>query len=48
MRQSLLLELGGTVTITHPRFGMSAGKTGIVAKLTPDWIKMRVGVEVLI
>lgn len=45
---SLLLELGGTVTITHPRFGLASGKTGIITKLTPDWIQMRVGVEVLI
>jgi hypothetical protein len=44
----LLLELGGSVTITHARFGFAAGKTGIITKLTPDWIKMRVGVEVLI
>jgi hypothetical protein len=44
----LTLELGQAVTLTHPRFGLAAGKTGMVVKLQPDWINCRVNVEVLI
>ena len=42
------LVLGQAVTITHARFGLSAGKSGIVTKLSPDWINNRVQVEVII
>lgn len=45
---SLVLDLGDAITITHPRYGLSGGKTGIIVKLTPDWSKVRCGVEVLI
>lgn len=46
--KSMALELGQAVTITHPRFGLSSGKTGIVTKLQKNWITMKVMVEVLI
>jgi hypothetical protein len=46
--QLLALELGSPVTLIHPRFGLAAGKTGMVTKLSPDWINARVNVEVLI
>ncbi len=42
------LELGVAATITHPRFGLSAGKTGIVISLAPDWLTGRVSVGVLV
>ncbi len=42
------LILGQAVTLTHSRFGLSVGKTGIVTKLQPDWINFRVQVEVMI
>lgn len=44
----LLLELGGAVNITHPRFGMSSGVLGMVVRLTPDWMTGRVIVGVLV
>jgi hypothetical protein len=44
----LSLHLGDTITIINPRYGLSEGKSGIITKLTPDWINLRCGVEVLI
>lgn len=44
----LTLELGQALTLTAPRFGLDAGKTGIVVGLESDWINRRVTVEVLI
>lgn len=44
----LLLVLGQSVTLIHARFGLAAGKTGVVIKLQPDWLTFRVQVEVLI
>jgi hypothetical protein len=46
--QCLTLELGQAVRITHSRFGLSAGKVGIVVGLSPDWLRSRCGVDVLI
>lgn len=46
--RALQLELGQAVTITYPRFGMDAGKSGMVVGLSPDWDKSQVTVEVLI
>jgi hypothetical protein len=43
----LELELGQAVTIEHLRFGLGAGKTGVITKLSPDWSNFRVKVEVL-
>ncbi|PRC92680.1 hypothetical protein [Solimicrobium silvestre] len=44
----LALVLGQAATIINPRFGMSAGSTGMVISLAPDWTSGRVVVEVLI
>ena len=44
----LSLKLGQAVTLTHPRFGLSAGKTGQVLSLSPNWLKSTIDVEVLI
>jgi hypothetical protein len=44
----LTLELGQALTLTAPRFGLDAGKTGVVIGLQSDWINRRVTVEVLI
>lgn len=42
------LELGQAVTLTADRWGLDAGKAGVVVGLQRDWIKGRVSVEVLI
>lgn len=44
----LELELGQAVTLTHGRYGLSAGKSGQVISLSPDWANSRVKVEVLV
>lgn len=41
-------DLGGAITLTHPRFGLSAGKTGQIVGKKTDWLTMRVSLEVLI
>lgn len=43
----MLVELGDTWTLTHARFGLSGGKTGLVVNIDRDWIKGRVTVGVL-
>lgn len=43
----LLAELGDPVTLTHARFGLSAGKTGIVTSIKRDWFKGRATIGVL-
>lgn len=43
----LLTELGDPLTITHRRFGLSAGKTGIVTRISRDWLKGRIEIGVL-
>jgi hypothetical protein len=42
------LTLGQPVTLTHWRFGLDAGKTGIVTALTLDWLAATIKVEVLV
>jgi hypothetical protein len=42
------LKLGQQVTLTHPRFGLQAGKVGQVISLSPTWTKGSVEVEVII
>lgn len=42
------LELGAAITLVNYRYGLSAGKTGMVLSLSPDWMTGRVTVEVLI
>lgn len=44
----LTLELGQAVTITHKRYGMGSGKSGMVVGLSPDWGKSLINVSVLI
>lgn len=44
----LMLGLGDPVTLKHRRFNLSAGVTGMVIGLTPDWNSGHVQVEVLV
>lgn len=44
----LLIELGETVNITYPRFGLNAGKTGMVVSVERDWLNGRATIGVLI
>lgn len=44
----LTLARGQAVNLTHHRFGLNAGKPGVVVSLTPDWIAGRVTVEVMV
>lgn len=41
------VELGQIVNIIYPRFGLDAGKSGIVLGLRPDWLGGRVEIDVL-
>ena len=40
--------LGDTVTIKHPRYGLSAGKNGIVIGVSRDWLGSRATLRVLV
>lgn len=42
------IELGDTITITHPRLGLAAGAPGVVTRTETDFIAGRIGVEVLV
>jgi hypothetical protein len=42
------LKLGQPVTLTHNRFNLSAGKSGQVVALGPNWTTGQVNVGVLI
>lgn len=42
------LQLGCAVVLTHPRFGLSAGKAGLVTSLSPNWFKGTITVQVLV
>lgn len=44
----LTLALGQAVTLTHDRFGLSGGATGMVVGLAPDWLGARATVWVLV
>ena len=44
----LTTELGDTVTIKHPRYGLSAGKNGIVIGVSRDWLGSRATLRVLV
>jgi hypothetical protein len=44
----LSLQLGQSVTLTHPRFGLSAGKEGQIITLNPNWSRDQVEVEVIV
>lgn len=41
-------NLGDTVTLTHPRFNLDSGKTGMVIGLSTNWQNSRVRMEVLV
>jgi hypothetical protein len=44
----LELVLGQAVTITHDRFGLNAGKTGVVVGLEPNYTKEKINVKVMV
>lgn len=44
----LTLELGDTVRLTFPRYGLDLGKSGIVLNISRDWFRGRVVVQVLL
>lgn len=44
----LPIELGDVITLTHPRFGLSAGAAGLVVGVTTDWAAAHVCLEVLV
>jgi hypothetical protein len=44
----LLTELGDAITIKHARFGLAAGKTGMVVNIVRNWLAGRVTLGVLI
>ena len=43
----LLTELGDALTLTHARFGLSGGVTGLVVRVSRDWLAGRVTIGVL-
>ena len=43
----LLAELGDPITITHARYGLAAGKTGMVMSIERDWLAGRATIGVL-
>lgn len=44
----MLTELGDSVRIHHPRFDLSAGKTGTVVRIERDWFNSRITLGVLV
>lgn len=42
------LQLGDPVTVTHPRFGLSGGKTGMVVGMSINWQNLFVELEVFL
>ena len=44
----LPVELGDTINLTDSRFGLAATKTGLVVKVSRDWLNNRVTIGVLI
>lgn len=43
----LLIELGDTLTLTHARFGLSGGISGLVIRIQRDWLNGRIMLGVL-
>lgn len=43
----LLLELGSPVTLSHPRWGLSAGAAGVVVSVERDWLAGRCTLGIL-
>lgn len=48
--RSRLLDVtvGDTVKLSHPRFGLSAGKLGVVVSAKPDWLARKTELSVLV
>jgi hypothetical protein len=44
----LVAEIGQTISITHPRYGLAAGKIGTIVEINRDWLKGRVTLGVFI
>lgn len=44
----LTLTVGDTVRLTHPRFGLSTGKLGVIVGAEPDWLNRRTVLSVLV
>lgn len=44
----LFTELGSPMTIQHPRFGLSQGRTGQVVAIAPDWMRSKITIGVII
>jgi len=44
----LAVELGDTINVTYPRFGLSGGKSGTIVEINRDWLKGRVTLGILI
>jgi len=42
------LQLGDTISITNPRFGLESGKLGTVVSLQPNWVAATIDVEFFI
>jgi hypothetical protein len=46
--ENLHVSLGDTVSITHSRFNLSNGKTGLVISTSKNWIEGRITIGVLV
>jgi len=44
----LFCEIGDTIQITNPRFGLSSGKTGMAVNINRDWLNGKVSIGVFI
>jgi hypothetical protein len=45
----LVAELGDTIKVTHPRFGLGgSGKTGTIVEINRDWLRGRVTLGIFI
>ena len=41
-------ELGDTITLKHPRLGLSSGKTALITSITSNFLTAQTTIEVLI
>lgn len=46
--ETLQYEIGDTITLTHPRFGLSGGVSALIVGVLHDWITPRVRFEVMV
>ena len=42
------IELGDTLTVTHPRLGLASGAPALVTRVETDFVSGRIGIEVLV